>query len=63
MVKAKATEGELIRQRIDKLGLKNTHVAKRCKMHPTTLAKIIIGVSNNPKSISKINLYLDSVKT
>jgi predicted transcriptional regulator len=63
MVKAKSTEGELIKKRIDSLGLMSKHVAKRCKMHPTTLAKIIAGVSNNPKSIAKINAYLDSVKS
>jgi predicted transcriptional regulator len=63
MVKAKAKEGELIKKRMDELGLMSKHVAKRCKMHPTTLARIITGVSNNPKAIAKINGYLDTVKT
>jgi predicted transcriptional regulator len=63
MAKVKPTEGERIKKRIDELGLKNTHVAKRCKIHPVTLANIITGVNNSPKTISKINLYLDTVRT
>ena len=55
-----------LKQRIDKLGLTQRHVAMKCKIQPATLSKIISGVKYriaDKDRIEKIHKYLDTVKT
>lgn len=52
-----------IRERIQKLGLTNVHVAKELKMHQTNLAKYILGIIKNKEQVEKIHSYLDKCKT
>lgn len=52
-------------KRIKELGLTKKHVAKRCKINPVTLTRVIKGLKGylNKETIEKIHKYLDTVKT
>jgi transcriptional regulator with XRE-family HTH domain len=54
-----------IKLRIKKMGLTNEHVAKMCKIHPSTLASIVSGKEGygSKDTIERIHAYLDTVKT
>jgi transcriptional regulator with XRE-family HTH domain len=54
-----------IKQRIDKLGLKQVFVAKKCGVLPVTLNQIMNGVKYrvDKNTVEKIHKYLDTVKT
>lgn len=54
-----------ISDRIKEKGLTKIHVAKKCKMAASTLARIMGGDERyqNPEKIEAIHKYLDTVKT
>jgi plasmid maintenance system antidote protein VapI len=54
-----------IKERIEKAGLKNTHVAKQVRVHPTTITRIIKGMPEflNKEKIKEIHRYLDWIRT